>query len=560
MHRRLEINDRAYASWKWHCSSHTEDQSPDPATNHYLHDDVIDENGNIITKSSYRENKTIPGILVLENCKTYGRKNGRLLYKCIPDSRHLPSFMIPYDNKCIQFSKKPLNKFILFCFKEWTEKHPLAMITHVLGDVDNFDIFCDYQMYCKSLMHSITEFNKTAASAVKEIESAEMTTASTVSAAVLTKYPYIEDRRKYNVFSIDPENCTDIDDAMGIITKDDEYIISIYISNVTVWMEYLQLWNVFSERISTIYFPNKRVHMLPTLLSEKLASLKQGEERFAFCMDIHFHNDTLQIQSIEYKNVIVNLERNYVYEEKDLLANADYNKIMDITKKLVSISVSNKKQITDSHELVEYYMIMMNHECGKILNSHKTGIFRMTEASAGAVPLAGAVPHALAIFAHYETASYCTYENNKGHSTISDTYTHITSPIRRVVDLLNITMIQKQLGLITCSDDCERFMNKWYSRIDVINERMRSIRRVQNDCLLLHLCVSGKCTEETECYVWCDNDKDYMNVYIPTIKLITQIHTADTERKYKDYSLQTCKIFVINDEVSLKKKVRVMIV
>jgi exoribonuclease R len=460
--------------------------------------------------------------------------------------------MIPYDNKCIHFSKKPLNKFVLFCFKEWTEKHPLAMITHVLGDVDNFDIFCDYQMYCKSLMHSITEFNKTAASAVKEMTA----TATTATAEVLTKYPYIEDRRTYNVFSIDPENCTDIDDAMGIVTKDNGYIISIYISNVTVWMEYLQLWNVFSERISTIYFPNKRVHMLPTLLSEKWASLKQCDDRFAFCMDIHLHNDNdnyklnnLKIQYIEYKNVIVNLERNYVYEEKDLLANADYKKIMDITKTLCN------KPITDSHELVEYYMIMMNHECGKIFNSHKTGIFRMTEASAGAVP------HAL--FAQYETASYCTYENNKGHSTISDTYTHITSPIRRVVDLLNITNIQKQLGFITCSDDCERFLTKWYSKIDVINERMRSIRRVQNDCLLLHLCISGNCAEEMECYVWRDNDKDYMNVYIPTVKLITHIHTAaedNIDKKYKDYSLQTCKIFVINDEDTLKKKVRVMIV
>jgi exoribonuclease R len=567
MHK-LQIDNREYTSWKWN-GTDTEGACIDknPAIHHYLHDDVIDEKGDIIIPSPYRENKTIPAILVLENCKTYGRKNGRLLYKCIPDSRHLPHFMIPYDNKCIQFRKKPMNKFILFCFKEWTDKHPLGMITHVLGDVDQFDTFCDYQMYCKSLMHSITEFNKTAAASEASISAPSSNTMDNI----LSKYKHIQDRREHNVFSIDPENCTDIDDAMGIFTTKTHYIISIYISNVTLWMEVFKLWNVFSERISTIYFPNKRVHMLPTLLSEKWASLKEGVERFAFCMDIHIHHDnfaldSLRVESIDFVNVIVNLERNYVYEERDLLVNSDYKKIMEITRTLCvssSNNVSSINNVNDSHELVEYYMIMMNHECGKVLASNKTGIFRMTEKSQ-AETLSYAPPLSYApLSLKFETASYCTYENNKGHSTISDTYTHITSPIRRVVDLINITTIQKQLGLITCSCDCERFIDKWYSRLDIINERMRSIRRIQNDCLLLHLCLSGKINmdDEIECYVWRDNNKDYINVYVPSIKMNTQIHAKTyVEKEYKDYSLQSCKVFVINDETSLKKKIRIMLV
>ena len=140
-----------------------------------------------------------------------------------------------------------------------------------------------------------------------------------------------------------------------------------------------------------------------------------------------------------------------------------------------------------------------------------------------------------------------------------DTYVHITSPIRRLVDLINITTIQKKLGLIKCSDECERFMNKWYSRIDYINQKMKAIKRVQNDCSLLYLCSSGiiNIEEELSCYVW-HNDNDNMNIYIPSIKWITNIH-VDTDKKYKDYSLQKCKVFVINDEVSLKRKIRIMI-
>ena len=92
---------------------------------------------------------------------------------------------------------------------------------------------------------------------------------------------------------------------------------------------------------------------------------------------------------------------------------------------------------------------------------------------------------------------------------------------------------------------------------------MKAIKRVQNDCSLLYLCSSGKIAEgeELDCYVWhCNDSKDMVNVYIQSIKWITQIDVKrDEDKKYKNRSLQKCKIFVINDEVSLKKKVRVMV-
>ena len=51
-------------------------------------------------------------------------------------------------------------------------------------------------------------------------------------------------------------------------------------------IEYFDLWNSFTDSVSTIYLPNKRRSMLPTLLSENLCSLLENESRIAFCMDI----------------------------------------------------------------------------------------------------------------------------------------------------------------------------------------------------------------------------------------------------------------------------------
>lgn len=552
---KLEIADRNYTSWKYGVLTHpSQDELPNPLTHMFLHEDVINEKGELIIPSPFRTNQMIPGILVLENSKTYGRSNdkGRLLYKCIPDNHHLPNFIVPYDNKCIQFRKRPLNKYVLFCFKEWKDKHPVGMITHVLGDVDKLEVFYEYQLHCKSLMDSIKDFNKYTLEQTKSISNIE------------DVIPDIEDRREHVIFSIDPEGCKDIDDAMGIVTTPNGYIVSIYIANVTLWMEALKLWNVFSERISTIYLPDRRVSMLPTILSEHYASLKEGNDRFAFCMDLHISRDDCMIEKIEYKNVFIKLDRNYVYDEKALLENPLYKKIMEITKELTQIT-NYLDTVTDSHEVVEFWMILMNHQCGILLECHKTGLFRTKQQQDEDMENEEKykMNNIIKMWNSKTAASYCSYENNKGHNMIGktglDTYVHITSPIRRLVDLINMTTIQKQLGLIKCSDECERFLTKWYSRIDYINQKMKAIKRVQNDCSLLYLCSSGSINmeEELECYVWRDNDN--MNIYIPSIKWITQIHTADIEKEYRNYSLQKCKVFVINDEVSLKKKVRVMI-
>jgi exoribonuclease R len=589
---KLEVEDRDYISCKWvsiYDVSETASASmPNPLSGMFIHEDIIDENGKLIKPSSFRTNQMIPGILVLENNKTYGRLNGRLLYKCIPDCRHLPSFIIPYDNKCIQFRKRPLNKYVLFCFKEWKDKHPLGMITQVLGDADNLNVFYEYQLYCKSLMDSIKEFNKYTLHQVSNIN-INININHTLEA-----YPNIEDRREHVIFSIDPKGCKDIDDAMGIVmnANENKCIVSVYIANVTLWMETLKLWNVFSERISTIYLPDRRVSMLPTILSENYASLIEGEDRFAFCMDLHISLEGYMIDKIEYKNVLVKLDKNYEYEEKALLENTFYKKIMDVTKELAKIT-NYLDVVSDSHEVVEFLMIMMNHQCGSLLESYKTGLFRTkheeyadadakhtdakhtdakhTDAKHTDAKHTDAITplsNIIKIWNSKTAASYCSYENNKGHDMIGkdglNTYVHITSPIRRLVDLINITTIQKCVGLIQSSDECERFMTKWYSKMDYINEKMKSIKRVQNDCSLLYLCSSGKIAEgeEMDCYVWYgDDSKDIVNVYIPSIKWITQIRIADTDTdaKYKNYSLQKCKVFVINDEVSLKRKVRLMI-
>ena len=44
------------------------------------------------------------GVLILEKNKSYGKYKDKHLYKCLPDDRRIPSFLIPYEIKNIGFS------------------------------------------------------------------------------------------------------------------------------------------------------------------------------------------------------------------------------------------------------------------------------------------------------------------------------------------------------------------------------------------------------------------------------------------------------------------------
>lgn len=371
------IQDRNYSEWSY-CNANTFDKTDlniNPLEKKLFNNDIF-----IISKheettlihSSIRNGSLIPGVLVLKDNKTYGRKNGRLLYKCIPDDTRIPSFLVPYEMKNMGFSKVFINLYVTFVFDNWSDKHPYGLLHQVIGSVDMLDNFYEYQLYCKSLHTSIQKFTKDTSKALKTkshdafIEN------------IGIKYPSIEnrtDKTKWNVFSIDGPTTVDFDDAFSIHSHENGIIqLSIYISNVTIWMDVLNLWDTFSQRISTIYLPDKKRPMLPTVLSDCLCSLQSGNTRIAFVMDIFITND-YSILQIKYTNAMIKVSKNYIYEEVDLIKSYGYQHLFSVTKEM-SKKYKYLNNVRNSNEMVSYLMILMNYHCSTEMLKHKNGIFR----------------------------------------------------------------------------------------------------------------------------------------------------------------------------------------
>lgn len=572
---KILVSDRNYEKWEIFDTTKFDkvDVNIQPFENKLFSNDIfqLDDQNNIsIIHSSIRNVVSIPGVLILNGNKTYGRENktnskqGKLLYKCIPDDVRIPEFLVPYELKNIGFSKVFQNIYVTFNFSEWTDKHPMGKLDNVIGPVDILENFYEYQLYCKSLHASIQKFQKDAKKTIQNKSYEE------IIENIKDTYPNIQDRTdktKWNIITIDPLNSQDFDDGFSVIDLDDDRKqLSIYISNVTIWLDVLNLWSSFSRRISTIYLPDKKRPMLPTILSDCLCSLQQNVKRIAFVMDIIVDNE--DICEIHYNNAIINVNKNYVYEDPKLLGDKTYHHILNITQ-IISKNSKYKymNHIKNSHDIVCYLMILMNYHCAKTLLETKTGIFRTTIVNKNIV-VPDNLPDDVNKFIKIWNSASGQYMNgneieNTRHEMLNiDAYIHITSPIRRLVDLLNMIKIQKRTS-IELTEKAEIFYEKWLNELDYINTTMRTIRKVQCECSLLDLCHNQPeiMDKEYQGYLF---DKINRNdglfqyiIYLPELKLTSKITLRE---HYEHFQMEYFKLYLFNNEDKFKKKIRLHLV
>jgi len=570
-HYCLQIQDREYTKWSF-IDTNTNTQKPltesesliNPAQLKLFSDDLVDLSTPIpVVLDSPTRSNLIPGVLILAENQTYGRTANakRLFYKCIPNNPHLPNFLVPYSPE-INFSKTQKNRYVVFRFDSWHTKYPHGILTENLGTVDDLNAFYEYQLYCSEIHSKITEFTNAAKKSLK----------------LLTEYKSLNSRffqdfspthRKPRIFSIDPEGAKDFDDAFSIM-MDSPFVatVRIYIANVYAWMETLNLWTAFGDRISTIYLPDSKRPMLPPILADCICSLTADDTvKPAFCMELRvdLNNPLIIPGSIRFFNIPVKVDKNYVYESIPLAADPDYQLLHRCTRIL-------DPSVQDSHDVVAYWMIRMNTICGNRLNQRQTGIFRevsLNREEDPDPPLNELPLNSSILLNNWKNASgkYVLYQPNTTaiHSALKkESYVHITSPIRRLVDLLNLIAFQKSMVLVErISEEAENFLNTWQSRMTEINQKMRATRKVQIDCDLLNRCTAHpEWMQHPHRGVIFDRFErpDGMYSYMVHLSDLNILGRIVSNEKYVNYSLLDFRLFVFQDSDKVKRKIRLAVV
>lgn len=540
--------DRQYKEYGWSVEG---DYDIDPVANKLLTGDkFVDKT--FIKCSPYRK-CLIPGILILSG-NSFGRVKNKLYYKCIPNERSLPVFLIPYQEKNIEFNKKKVDKYVLFKFDKWEGKHPTGIMQQTIGDVSDMKAFEEHQMNCKDVNHSISKFSK---QTFKTLSSKNSKSIGAID-DIMSKYA-IDDRTTNKIISIDPEKCTDIDDAIGVTDVEGEpskKVVSVYIANVPLWFHYLKLWNNLDRRVSTIYLTDEKRSMLPTILSENMCSLKENMRRFAVVMDMTINDNT--VEEIVFRNAMIKVDKNYVYDVEELLNDEMYIDLLNIANK-INDEYKYIDEISDSHHVVQLFMIIMNHHVGHAL-SDKVGIFRSFKSAT--IDETIRIPSNLKTFVRTWKSSGGVYTLDAlgGHdmmNSVVDIYAHSTSPIRRLVDLVNLTVLNIKIGLF---EDDSGFVERWTQNLDYINSQMKSIRKVQNDIKLLDLCLKAEdlSSKTYEGYIVdVEELEDEYYRYSVILKSLSCISSFKTKDRYDLYSKAEYSLHIFNDEYNLKQKIRI---
>ncbi len=477
----------------------------------------------------------IPAILVVSKV-TYGAVIGKkdyYYYKCYYGDK---SLLVPYKVDYKQFNKNFINKYVLVKHID-SFNEPRGQIIETLGPVT------DIQAYKKWLIATITYKWQT------------------MPLTIPKNNPFIANTHDEPVYTIDPKGSTDLDDAFSIKKCHcDNITLSIMIANVPMACEI----GAKVGAVSTIYTVDKPgrgiVHMLGKNVS-KYSLLADGTEKYVLCLDVIVGpKGPKGPTGHKLYNKKVRITDNFNYETM----NETVKDLIDITNNLNKYKRFINEDICDSHKAIEYIMIYFSAYCAQVLKDNNTGIFRTVENAKNAdntennnetdrTDRTDRTDEILSNFLeHWEKSAMYTKEPivNKQFNVL---YAHITSPIRRFVDCVNMYFINAIL-------DGSDFMHITDELVNIINEQNKFIKKIQTSINMLTILKEfpEAVYNGYVINVLKNTDKIIYTIYIPDISLVTEYKCYE-DTGLNLYNLYNFKFYLFENKNNFKQKVRIMI-
>lgn len=241
-----------------------------------------------------------------------------------------------------------------------------------------------------------------------------------------------------NIYSIDPDKCTDIDDAIHVIhnNNNNNIQIGIHIADVSSYIPIdSPLDKEIRNRCESIYLSldhDKQLHvpMLPKQLVQQCSLTSKVKKR---CFSVLINLNMNKIISTEFVRSTIIVKENLSYNDAENLVNNELKLMYNIGKLFIN------DENYDTHKMVESYMILANCLVAEklppkeaLLRSHKgqQNIIINNDINPELVKYANLLMT--------EAAEYCIgISDESTHVGLNKKiYTHFTSPIRRFCDVI----------------------------------------------------------------------------------------------------------------------------
>ncbi|HMK34735.1 MAG TPA: RNB domain-containing ribonuclease [Desulfomonilaceae bacterium] len=338
----------------------------------------------------------------------------------------------------------------------------------------------------------------------------------------------VEDLTREEVITIDSPSTRDVDDALSLSRKGEDWILGVHITDVAHFVEHDSFLDTeVRQRATSIYLPDTIIPMIPAVLSEHAASLIAGEIRPAISLMAEIGPD-YQLKSYRIVESVVRVSERLSYDEADerisragskehtlfviasalrkarLAAGAIIFKDPELgvhVNEDGSIEVNLRDRETPSQILVSEIMIFANNFFARFLKENAIpGIYRSQAPPLEKIEL-GDEYDPVVSYRSKKALSRGDLSTVAGpHSTLGlALYTTATSPLRRYPDLL----VQRQLKSVLRTNQPaihENELEQYLSEICYRLERAVLLERERQRYFLLKYLEQRK-NEEFEALV-----------------------------------------------------------
>lgn len=217
------------------------------------------------------------------------------------------------------------------------------------------------------------------------------------------------DLREKEIFTIDPSDAKDFDDAVSLEEENGFYVLGVHIADVTHYVkEGSKIDKEAVLRGETLYFPTYAVHMLPPKLSEEICSLKENKDRLTISVFAFFDKKGKHIKT-EFKETVIRSKKRFNYLEVEEILEGKNSNFSKTLKKMENLSkILKEKRLKrgslefefpefefqydengnlkgvfplerlKSHSIIEEFMLFANKEVARFLwNKNYPFLFRI---------------------------------------------------------------------------------------------------------------------------------------------------------------------------------------
>ncbi|MDG4474549.1 ribonuclease catalytic domain-containing protein [Thiovibrio frasassiensis] len=283
------------------------------------------------------------------------------------------------------------------------------------------------------------------------------------------------DFRELPLLTIDGESTRDYDDALHIERRGDNFLVGIHISDVAHYVAPgTPIYEEAARRMTSLYFPETQIPMLPRSLSEGVCSLVAGKARAAVSAMVLL---SPQGEVVEFDLIpsLVTVKRQLSYPEAErLVAGGDWELqtlarlseqlkqrriekgalLLPVPDVNISIDAEGKVAValspvdTISRSLVAEFMVLANTLSAQFVADRQApGLFRAQDEPHQRL-IGGGEKDLFSIFRQrkqLKPGELLVYP--KPHSGVGAMqYTTVTSPIRRFLDLVMQHQIKQLLS------------------------------------------------------------------------------------------------------------------